>query len=147
MGSEVLGQQTLETILPANPAAGAELTHTVPAGQTWRIQSLTAELVTDATAPVRTVGIRIENAAGQLVAVSGVGITQGPSVTFVYGFGLGMPVGFGPIDPVGTDPPMVAGPLPDIILLTGFIILTATEALVAADQFQNARLLIERYNI
>ena len=49
-------QPTIEVNKPANPAAGAQLTWTVPVGEVWEIQSLYVELVTDATASNRRVG-------------------------------------------------------------------------------------------
>jgi hypothetical protein len=41
----------------AAPAAGAEITYTVPAGEVWEIQSLSFRLVTSATAATRIVAV------------------------------------------------------------------------------------------
>ncbi len=61
------GQFSLAT--SANPAANAEWTLTVPAGQHWRIISIMATLVTDTNAANRAVELNVNTFAGGTVRI------------------------------------------------------------------------------
>lgn len=68
IGSSAAGPGALRPIAGADPAAGAEWTITIPTGTRYRLRSVSAVLVTDATAANREVSIVVT--AGAVVVAS-----------------------------------------------------------------------------
>lgn len=56
----------LSTLTGTNPAANAELSQTVPAGEVWKVQAIRFTLVTSATVATRTVNLTIDDGTNQV---------------------------------------------------------------------------------
>ena len=133
------GAGILRSVLGTNPAAGAEISETVPTNARWALRGLAAQLVTDATAGTRTVTLTIDDGATVLLQVIS-GTTQAVSLTRNYRFVPNYPsVG----NTVGT---FIALPLPDpLYLLQGWRIITVTNALSAGDNWGAPQMLVEEW--
>jgi len=79
----VEGPGLLRSITGTDPAAGVEVIETVPTNARWRLRSLRAVLVTDATVATRTVGIRVDDGATLVLNFPGV-TTQAASLARAY---------------------------------------------------------------
>jgi hypothetical protein len=117
------------TILGATPAAGADWTIPVPGGVVWRVQSLTATLVTAVAAAIRAAAVQLFD--GSVVSARiAAGATQIGSLTGNYDWF----VNYG--DHVAVD--IVAGVTatwPDIPVPGGWTIRSATNNIQGADQW------------
>lgn len=117
-----------------DPAAGAELSETVPGQETWVVESVRLQLVTDATAADRSV--RITATDGSVEHFRTVhGEVQVASTTVVYAAFNGSPA-------AGTTANglVLAWPTSGLILPPGHVLATNTMNLQAADQISDARL-------
>ena len=122
-------------LAPQDPAAGADVSVTVPGGRVWIPQTAYYELVTDAT---------VANRQGRLLLDDGETVfwehqppnTQAASLArqYVYGRGVGIP---GAI--AGSLFPM---PLPEVYLFPGFRIRTTITNLQAADNIGSFRMYV-----
>lgn len=75
----------------ADPAAGAEWTVTVPAGSIWRILSVQAQLVTNATVANRQAQFIVDNGNGtEIIFISETPSNQAASLTRRYVAGAGL---------------------------------------------------------
>ena len=118
----------LKEIASADPAAGAEISITVPDNKRWLIISLSFSLVTDATVANRNVNVIAKNTGGNVVFRSGSNINHTASTTKVYGFAAIGDEGEG----LGVTHIMA----PTILVLDeGMKLETATANLQAADNF------------
>lgn len=79
------GRGAIKTYTSANPAAGDELSLTVPTGRIWRILALNFQLVASATVANRRVRVRLQTNVGLDIAVFGV-TDQTASQTMNYSF-------------------------------------------------------------
>lgn len=70
-------------VKPASPAAGAELSITVPGQETWIVESLAFRLVTDATAATRVVTVNVDDGSDNYL-FTGANAAHGASSTFDY---------------------------------------------------------------
>jgi hypothetical protein len=82
-GRFVPGTGEYEVVTGADPAAGAEISVTVPAGFSWRLTAVSATLVTDATAATRRVGLLLDDGATQLWAAQA---TDGQAASLTRGY-------------------------------------------------------------
>jgi hypothetical protein len=121
----------------ADPAAGAEISHVVPARRRWIIHALHFTLVTDVTVIDRFIRLRLSDEGGILfhrVAAT----AQGASKTVFYSFAN-----------VAHDEVIAADKrtysLPPIPLMAGYTIVTSTTNLQAGDDYSIARLIIEEW--
>jgi hypothetical protein len=127
-----------ETLLVtgANPAAGAEISDTVPARETLTLYSVRIVLVTSATVATRAVNLYFDDGATTFFETFNA-TTQAASLTYRYNFGVGLVA-------AGAAPLLVL-PLPSAIKLgPGFRIRTTTTAIQVGDDYAAAIYLIER---
>lgn len=118
----------------AAPAAGADITVTVPSGQTWTLQSFDASLTTSAAVANRVVAVVIDDGTNVLYRWVA-GLNQTASQTLEYAGAVGG------VDVGGTARNnVVTFPLAGITLPAGYRIRTITTAIQAGDQWTAARL-------
>lgn len=77
------GRGGIRLIAGANPAAGAEISHTVPDGQLWHLLAMSATLVTDATVQTRQGSFVFTMPSGPTI-ISVAPSTQIASLTRIY---------------------------------------------------------------
>lgn len=123
----------------ANPAAGAEISVTVPSGEIWRIIALSVTLVTDATSASRRPHFLFTTNGGTIIEMFAQ-LAQTASLTQLYSVAA-----FGNVldDEDNNVRPVI---IPDNIWLDpGGTITTVTKAIVAGDDYGAASLNIERF--
>ncbi len=131
------GPGLLRSITGTNPAAGAELSETVPTNARWRLILMTATLITDATAPARSVRVTYDDGAATLWRAQDWG-SQNASVTTNYYVGEGLTV--------NTSANEKNLPLPQrVLLFQGYRIGTSVYALAAGDNWGAPQLLVEEW--
>lgn len=128
------------TVLTADPAAGAELSFAVPAGELYELYVVFIQLVTSATVATRQVELVIDDGTNVIYRCAA-GATQAASLTTRYNFGANLP----------KDSAVVAGdlnvPLPQPLVLSGgYRIQTVTTAKDAGDNYGPATLHVIRYS-
>lgn len=111
-----------------DPAAGAEVSITVPGRAVWRVLAFRAVLVTDATVTNRQVSLLVDNSETVFWQVAA-GAVQTASLTVRYSAAPG----------IAGDAQVAGGvvvlPLPPLTLLPGWRIRTSTVALQAGDDW------------
>lgn len=133
-------QGALVTVTSANPAAGVELSHTVPAGQYWKVRAIRFTLVAAAAAASRFVHLQFKDASGNIIYDCVSNTAQIISETKTYAC-FPNNAGGNP-----TDGGIIYLPIPSEIILTDdFTINTLTTALNAGDNFGTMVIHIERY--
>lgn len=125
---------------PATPAAGAEVTVTVPAGVIWQLSSLYAVLTTSATVATRVPQLVIADADGKPLEQYGVANGLPASGTAIYNWIAGL----GVVEATSQDTSPLGTPAP--VLLPGWTIKTATGNLQAADQWTLASILVTTWS-
>lgn len=134
----VEGPGLLRSVTGTNPAAGAEVSETVPTNARWRVRALRASLVTDATVATRTVNFIVDDGATTLLNFPGV-TTQAASLTRAYNVAE---YGFQP-SAVGTD---IFFYIPFLVrLLQGWRIRTSTTNLQAGDDWGAPQMEVEEW--
>lgn len=135
----------IEVITGADPSAGAEITHTVPAGQVWRLLSIMLTLVTDATAANRRPSISISDGTNEIALALNGSAVQAASLTMQHYFAIGL--GGSSTSLVARDVGTAAAQaaLPDIILPAGFVITSDTDLIESGDNYDVPLMLVERY--
>lgn len=127
------------TITGANPAAGAEISVTVPANTIWRLRSLNFTLVTDANAANRRVHVVLTTGGGQIINCFGT-IDQTASLTRLYSV-----ASYGSV-PDETDDNDIIIPIPnDVWLTTSSTMTTETTNILAGDNFGAPLIEVERF--
>jgi hypothetical protein len=142
-GSGVLrstdGAGALRSITGATPAAGAEISETVPAGARWELIAFLWQLIT---------GVAVANRTSRLVIDDGVNVlwnapttpVQPASLTINYAAAQGLVAGFQ--DTFSTN----FTPIPfGVKLAAGFRLRTGTVNLQAADQYGVVRYLVREW--
>lgn len=114
--------------LPA-PAAGAEITFTVPGGGLYRVIAARFALVTSATVATRTPRLTLSPGGGPVMRVGTTGSAVAATTT-----DLNILPGASPPAPVAASLTL-AFPLPDEVLESGFVIATNTLSLQVDDQY------------
>jgi hypothetical protein len=124
----VIGTGRIRTIVGTNPAAGVEITETVPAGKRWALRSLRVTLVTSGAVANRVPALFYDDG----VSVFGSSVFNGSmaaTVTKILTWGMGMAF----VNPGGTSEVNLIAPL--VLLLPGGRIRTSTSALDAGDDY------------
>lgn len=122
-----------------DPAAGAEVSQTVTAGQLWNIKSVVVTLVTDANVANRRVHIVFRNGGGETVRAYAT-IDQAASTTVKYIFAH---YGYTPDE---TDTNTVLINIPDNVFLeSGSDFITATTNIQVGDNFGAPRVTLEHW--
>jgi hypothetical protein len=132
------GPGVLRSVTGTNPAAGAELSETVPTGARWHLHSLSASLVSDATATTRRVRFLVDDGTtvlGEWSELTG----QTASLTGVYTFAT-QGVNLNYTNNVASVPAPITGQL-----LAGWRIRTTTLNLAAGDNWGAPQLLVEEW--
>jgi hypothetical protein len=127
----------LLTLSSADPAAGAEISYTLPAGFRYQILSVQATLVTDATVANRFPALTINDGANDVAAYMA-GTAQTATQTVAYQFAPGLNSYQASLR---THAPIAA----DMILKGGNIIKTVTTGIVAGDNWGIARIRVMRW--
>lgn len=121
------------------PAAGAEVSVTVPDGQMWRIRGIKLQLTTSATVGDREVSLIIKDADQEICFVPA-GDVQAASLTYKYVYNAAEPWAS---SKVGTT--VIQNMPTDIVLLPGGEIKTSTTNIKAGDAFNVPYIHIERW--
>lgn len=121
-----------------NPAAGAEVSETVPTGARWKLLSFAATLVTSATVATRHVRLSVARSGVTYIQVPAA-LSQAASVEFIYNFSpLGAWFDAFPAAPFSPWPH-------EMFLLAGDQIVTQTLALQAGDNWGAPTLYVEEW--
>lgn len=136
--SPLAGQGRPRTITGTDPAAGVEISETVPTGARWKIGSVGYALVTDATAITRFPLITIDDGA-TIIWQSAISTGQAASITGIYRFAPGAASAT-----IATNHFNFALPS-NLILAAGYRIRTVTASLQAGDNFGAPVLHVEEF--
>lgn len=139
--SAVPGRGGIRTVPGNDPAAGAEITHTVPNGQLWKLLAMSFQLVTDATAGNRVPHINFNMPSGPQINVWYTS-SQATNLTRNYSAYITAQ----PLTAAG-DNDLLIGLPQDLYLPGNTIITTETLALSAGDNYGAPAFLVEQlYN-
>jgi hypothetical protein len=121
-----------------DPAAGAEISVTVPAGARWRLHSIRFVFVTDATALNREVDLVIDDGATTLLIIEPPAL-QGAGGTRGYNYGADFPS-------LNALTQEFLIPLPvGLILIAGYRLRTVTVNLQAGDNYGAPQVMFEEW--
>lgn len=133
------GHGRIKVVLGSDPAAGAEISETVPNGRAWKIHTLRLNLVTAVAAAARRVHVVITSAGLPILDVFS-DIDQAASENRMYSV-----ANFGGTDDSADDNDILI-PFPkDLILPENTTITTQTTNLQAADNWAAPNLFIEEF--
>lgn len=132
-GGAILSEAT------ANPAAGAEITHTIPTNEVWKIIAMRFSLVNDGTAANRITKIRITDGTNILGDWEPVEVTVANDNTPFTVSSAGSSYNIS-----GAAHTHILIPN-NIILPAGYTIGTSTVALQAGDNYSAAQIFFERF--
>jgi hypothetical protein len=136
--SSVDGPGVLRSITGTDPAAGAEISETVPTNARWRIFSARMTLVTDATVANRLANLVLDDGAAILAQMTA-HANQIASTTYIYNW---FHVGHAG-NAIGTA--FMQNFPPDVRLSGGSRIRTLTGAIQAGDNWSAPQLLVEEW--
>jgi len=126
-------------VTQANPAAGADFTVTVPAGKFWRVLSVSAQLVTDATVAARGPKLALDDGTTIFYECVNSGTGQAASSTCQYSFAPGCSMETAsPASGVFKN-----FPIPECILMAGYRLRMITGAIQVGDQWSAIRVLVD----
>ena len=132
------GAGLIRCVAGPDPAAGAELTITVPQIAEWRVLGLRFVLVTSSTSANRQVDLVIDDGANTVLRIEPPAV-QAASLTRGYNYGPGLPAR------TVLTAEFIA-PLPVGLVLAGrWRIRTASTNLQAGDNFNGAYLWVEEW--
>lgn len=121
-----------------NPAAGANLSYTLPRSEYTRIRAVTFKLVTSAQVATRTVILELVDGSGVVMAASSSGFTQTATNTVLYTFGCDLNV-------FGANNGAVCGaPLVGIWMDGGQKLVTSIANIQTSDAISNVRLVVDQ---
>lgn len=136
LGSTLEGPGRIRSITGTDPAAGVEISDTVPTGARWKLFAWRATLVTDATAANRLPALVIDDGTTEIYrAVSTTNHTA--SLTWAYNAAIAGAAAAQSASNVGLILPA------SLVLLAGYRIRTVTAAIVAGDNWGAPQLLVE----
>lgn len=127
----------IKRVASADPAAGAEIEQTVPAGTWWVLMGVQLQLVTSATAANRRPALVVDDGTTEVHRLR-VGVDQAASLTRTYIF---TPSVDAEVDRSATFLEMIE-PLPELVLPGGYRIRTVTANLQAGDNYGPAQLFV-----
>lgn len=141
--NRVADEGVLKVVTGTDPAAGVEITQTVPAGKAWELIAVRFTLVTDATAANRDVALLLDdgttvftklNRPGSIIA------SKTYDLNFVTDFGFaGQENGLA----TSSTRPMPSG----IILGPGYRVRTSTDSIQAGDNYGAPALYVAEYDV
>lgn len=136
--NSVEGRGAVRTYLGTDPAAGVEVSETVPTGARWRVIAFNATLTADATVANRTPAITIDDGTSivwQAGYNGSIAASGGAAVAWGHGAGAFGSTGNGAISPLPTD----------MILAAGYRVRTSTSGLQAGDNWGQPKYLVEEW--
>lgn len=136
--SSLDGPGVLRIIAGTNPAAGAEISETVPAGARWRFLSMTALLTVDATVASRVPVLVFDDGANIFAGV-GANFNQTAGTAFTYHWSAGGQTNAQTSVSVSVSTP------PNLVLPPGARIRTVTGALQPADDWGAPEYAVEEW--
>lgn len=126
--SEVDGLGVVRSIVGTQPAAGGEISETVPTGRRWRLQTVNFGLTTSAAAGNRQVLFILDDGVSSSYLAPALSV-QAASLTVGYAFAPGC-------SPIATTGGRAVCPIPSpAIMSAGWRFRTSTNAKDAADQY------------
>jgi len=129
IATSIEGGGVIKAITGTTPAAGAEVSETVPTGARWELLSFTGQLTTSAAAGARLPNLKLLQ-GGIVVVQSAAVASVGPSSGATWVWEQGMPLAAAVAAGVN-----VSGLNIRLPLLAGSMIVTTTAALAAGDQW------------
>lgn len=133
-----LNSGEIVTVIGTDPAAGAEVSQTVPATYYWRIMSARVAFVTDATVANRFPTLTIDDGTtvvGTFATGTAIPASQTAAITWADTSGIIAPAAG-----------LHLAPFPvSIILPAGYRVRTVTTGIVAGDNYGAPAFLIERW--
>jgi hypothetical protein len=138
VGSSIDGRGFLRSFTGTDPAAGVEISETVPTGARWRLVSMSFTFTTDATVANRFPVITLDD--GALVYCSS---SVGAAVTATQAARISAGA-FGTVNTATVTGFLIPLP-PDVILPAGHRIRTATVSFQAGDNYAAPQLLVEEW--
>lgn len=139
IGSSLDGGGALRSITGATPAAGAEISETVPTGARWQVLTFRYQLVTSATAANRQSVLLFDDGTTNLAYFGG-DPAEAASATYLYAYAAG----FSPITGAPTN--AIGRGLPTAVLLpAGARIRTQTGSIQAGDQYSVVQYLVREW--
>jgi hypothetical protein len=133
----VPGSGNILRIASADPAAGAEYTHSVPAGKIWRIISIVIPFTTAVAVANRRPVLTIDDGANIVYRVPVAADIPASQAAFIVA---------APYLPAYVAVNNHLVPLPELILPAGYRIRTATTLIQGADDYGVANLLVEEWD-
>ena len=137
--SSVEGPGLIRSITGTNPAAGVEISETVPTGARWRLLSIFFGLTTDATAATRIIQITLNDGTTDITTIQAFR-TQTASISLSYYFNL-----LGPDRTNLTGASEVMQTLPEVLLMAGYKVKTNSYNIQAGDDFAVPQILVEEW--
>jgi hypothetical protein len=138
IASSVAGVGRLRSITGTNPAAGAEISETVPAGVRWRLLALQASMVTGAAVANRLPALVIDDGVSELWRSNPLGnLTATTTTRLSWGVDTVNAASSG-----GTEWEIA---LPPMVLPPGARLRTSTSAIQAADDWGAPQYLVEEW--
>jgi len=131
-------QPTVEVLTGTDPAAGAELSQTVPSGERWKLLTLWARLVTSVTAADRYPRLVVDDGTNWLW------ITD-PSAAHTANTAMSYTVGAGQPRQADVYAARVWAYPEDLWLLPGYRLRTDTPSLQAGDDWEAPQLLLAKW--
>jgi hypothetical protein len=132
------GPGVIRSITGTDPAAGAEVSETVPTNARWRLMAVFVQFVADANVANRNPFLIIDDGATTLLEIgSSTSITAGQTINLNYG-------AVGGNAAPGSNGHVISIP-PDLYLMGGFRIRTATTSIQAGDNFGAPQLWVEEW--
>jgi len=129
----------IHLVTGADPAAGSEISETVPTNARWRLLAMTFSLTTDATAVTRRVMLAFDDGS-TIYAYEKAFEAQGANLTRAYSFVAGL--NHEAVTGIGK----IHGHLPkNLILPQGYRIRTTTSNLQAGDNLTAPAMLVEEW--
>lgn len=134
----VTGAGAVRSITGTDPAAGAEISETVPTGARWRFLSLRAIFVTDVTAANRAPVLTFDDGTNAFAGAAN-SVNQAASGTFTYHFGN---VG---ANHANSSPGVMVSTPANLLLLAGYRMRTITGSIQAGDNWGAPQYLVEEF--
>lgn len=128
----------IRSLTGTDPAAGAEISETVPTGARWRFISLRVSFTTDATVANRTPALAFDDGTN-VFAQAAPNVNQAAGATFVHHY---LAVG---VNHAQTSLSAQTSTPPNLILPAGFRLRTITGALQVGDNFAAPQYLVEEW--
>ena len=137
-GSAASSQPTVVSLTVANPAAGANFSQTVTAGQVWEVFAIRALLTTSATVAARSFSIVFDDGANFNFRHEAA-VSQAASLVYAYNCN---PVGV-LWTPIALNTYLV--PIPPVMLPAGSRIRSIVNNIQVGDQFSEVEILYRQY--